>query len=62
MAAHLDEYLYEDAKAVCDYVEKTFGVRYTISGMRDLLHRLGFVYKQTRSVPSRLMRLHKLNF
>ena len=53
LAAHLDENLYEDAKAVCDYVEKTFGVRYTISGMRDLLHRLGFVYKQTRSVPSK---------
>ncbi|GIV31275.1 MAG: hypothetical protein KatS3mg029_0626 [Saprospiraceae bacterium] len=49
----MDEYLYEDAKAVCDYVEKTFGVRYTISGMRDLLHRLGFVYKQTRSAPSK---------
>lgn len=49
----LDGYLYEDAKAVCDYVEKTFGVRYTISGMRDLLHRLGFGYKQTRPVSSK---------
>ncbi len=53
LAAHLDENLYEDANAICDYVKKTFGVSYTISGMRDLLHRLGFVYKQTRSVPSK---------
>ena len=50
---HLDEYLYLDANAICDYVKQAFGVRYTISGMRDLLHRLGFVYKQTKAVPSK---------
>jgi len=53
LVAHLDEYLYIDAKAICEYVKQTFGVKYTISGMRDLLHRLGFVYKQTKKVPSK---------
>jgi transposase len=53
LATHLDENLYIDAKAICDYVAQVFKVKYTISGMRDLLHRLGFVYKQTKAVPSK---------
>jgi transposase len=53
LKAHLDDYLYEDAQAVCDYVLQTFRVSYTISGMRDLLHRLGFEYKQTKAVASK---------
>ena len=53
LSKHLDEYLYLDAKAICEYVFQTFGVQYSISGMRDLLHRLGFVYKQTKAVPSK---------
>lgn len=53
LSDHLDEYLYEDAKAICDYVESTFEVKYTVSGMTDLLHRLGFAYKQTKAVPSK---------
>jgi len=53
LASHLDEFLYLDAQAVCDYVLKTFGVKYSISGMRDLLHRIGFVYKKTKAVPSK---------
>lgn len=48
---HLDEYLYIDAKTICDYVEQILCVKYTISGMRDVLNRLGFVYKQTKAVP-----------
>jgi len=53
LGEELDTYLYTDAKGVCEYVEQAFGVKYTISGMRDLLHRLGFVYKQTRNAPSK---------
>lgn len=53
LGVHLDEYLYIDAKSICAYVWQTYGVRYTISGMRDLLHRLGFVYKHTKAVPSK---------
>lgn len=53
LAAHLEEYLYIDAKSICAYVLQTFQVKYTVSGMRDLLHRLGFAYKQTKAVPGK---------
>lgn len=53
LGEHLDEYLYLDVKPVIIWVETAFGVRYSISGMRDLLHRLGFTYKQAKSVPSK---------
>lgn len=53
LAGHLDGYLYMDAKSICEYVLETFGAEFSISGMRDLLHRLGFVYKKARAVPSR---------
>lgn len=53
LAAHLDEYLYSDVKPIIQYVLEQFEVEYTLSGMRDLLHRLGFVYKQTKAVPSK---------
>jgi transposase len=53
LTAELEEYLYEDVKPVIEWVREQFGVTYTQSGMRDLLHRLGFVYKQTKGVPSK---------
>ena len=34
-----------------DYVQNTFGIFYTPSGMRDLLHRLGYEYKKPKLVP-----------
>lgn len=62
LSAHLDENLYIDSKAICDYVFQAFGVGYSISGMRDMLHRLGFVYKQTKAVPSRADETEQLAF
>lgn len=53
LTAELEEYLYEDVKPIIEWVREQFGVTYTQSGMRDLLHRLGFVYKQTKGVPSK---------
>ena len=53
LATHLDEHLYLDVKPIIVWVEDHFGIRYTISGMRDLLHRLGFTYKQTKAVASK---------
>ena len=53
LAGHLDENLYLDVKPIIAYVQEQYGVRYSASGMRDLLHRLGFTYKQTKAVPSR---------
>lgn len=53
LIAHLDEHLYLDVKPIIAYVENHFEISYSISGMRDLLHRLGFVYKQAKGVPSK---------
>jgi len=50
---HLDEYLYPDAKSICAYVKERFGVDYSVAGMTDVLKRLGFVYKKSKSVPAK---------
>jgi len=38
-------------QSVIDFVNHTFGISYTQSGMRDLLHRIGYVYKKPKLVP-----------
>lgn len=53
LAHHLEEHLYLDVKPIIAWVEESFNISYSISGMRDLLRRLGFVYKQTKAVPSK---------
>lgn len=43
-----------DAATVVDYVKDHYNIDYTIDGVTKLLHRLGFVYKQTTLVPGKL--------
>jgi len=43
-----------DAKEVVAFIKERFAVDYTIDGVTKLLHRLGFVYKQTTLVPGKL--------
>ena len=50
---HLQENLYLSAKAIARWVEETFGVSYTESGMTSVLHRLGYVYKKPKLVPGK---------
>ncbi|WP_157975964.1 helix-turn-helix domain-containing protein [Lewinella sp. IMCC34191] len=47
LAEHLDTNLYLDVKPIIAYVQEKYGVEYSESGMRDLLHRIGFTYKHT---------------
>lgn len=47
----LEQSIYLTTQSVIDYVEKNFELRYQPSGMRDLLHRLGYVYKKPKLVP-----------
>jgi transposase len=47
----LDGAIYLTTQSVIDYVENEFGLRYQPSGMRDLLHRLGYEYKKPKLVP-----------
>ena len=47
----LGQQLYPDCRAIADWLTRTFGVSYSVSGLTDLLHRLGFSYKLTTAVP-----------
>jgi transposase len=50
----LDSNLYETSESICEYVWKTFGVRYTPQGMVQTLRRLGYRYKKTTIVPGKM--------
>jgi transposase len=50
---HLQDNLYLTSKAIAHWVEDTFGVSYTDSGMTALLHRLDFVYKKPKLIPGK---------
>lgn len=43
-----------DIKQVVNYIKESLGVEYTINGVTKLLHRLGFVYKQTVIIPAKV--------
>jgi len=50
---YLDQHICLSAKEVCDYVKKKYDVKYTFKGMTNLLHRLDFVYKKPKHLPSK---------
>jgi transposase len=50
---HLQNNLYIDAKSVADYVWKTFGTKYSVRGVTELLKRLGYVYKKPKMIPGK---------
>lgn len=47
----LDTQIFLTTQSIIDYVKKEFGIIYSKSGMRDLLHRLNYVYKKPKLVP-----------
>ncbi len=53
LTTELERRLYMTAKAVCDFVRRTFEVEYTPNAMTKLLKRIGFVYKMPKSVPAK---------
>lgn len=50
---HLHEKLYLTAKEIAHYVEQTWGVSYSESGITQLLCRMGYVYKKPKLVPGK---------
>lgn len=50
---HLKENIYLHTKSIIVYIKRTYDVRFTSSGIRDLLHRLGFSYKKPKLVPGK---------
>ena len=43
--------LYVDCKGIQAWLRQTYQVHYSVSGLTDLLHRLGFSYKLTTALP-----------
>ncbi len=50
---HLGEITYTRVIDICAYIEKTYGVHYTVSGLTKWLHQHRFSYKQPKTVPAK---------
>ncbi len=50
---HLEDTTYLKAELICAYVEHTFGVRFTASGMTTWLQRNNFSYKKPKGTPAK---------
>lgn len=50
---HLETTTYTRVIDICSYVETTYGVRYTVSGLTKWMHHQGFSYKQLKAVPAK---------
>lgn len=53
LEGYLEGHILPDAKSVIAHIDKQYGVRYSVSGVTDLLHRLGFSYKKPSHVPGK---------
>lgn len=53
LKAELRQHLYISSREIAAYIQQVFGVTYSLSAVVKLLNRLGFVYKKTKSVPSK---------
>jgi transposase len=52
LCVELEGGIYLTTTSVIDYVECKFEIQYTSSGMRDLLHRIGYVFKNLSLCPA----------
>lgn len=50
---HLQEHIYLRVTSIVNYVELTYGVRYSIEGLTKWLKRHGFSYKKPKLVPGK---------
>ncbi len=51
LAQELGQHLYTECRAITAWLAARYGVRYSVAGLTDLLHRLGFSYQLTTAVP-----------
>ena len=51
LCRELGQQLDTDCRAIADWLARTYGVHYSVSGLTDLLHRLGYSYKLTTALP-----------
>jgi len=47
---HLEETLYQTVSSIREHIQATYRVTYSLSGLRHLLRRLDFVYKQPKAI------------
>ncbi len=50
----LDSKPYSTSAEICEYVKKTFLIRYTHQGMVQTLHKIGYSYKKTSPIPGKI--------
>lgn len=53
LSAYLEIQTYLTVDAIVEYVKQTYQITYSVSGMRQLLHRLDFTYKKAKTVPGK---------
>jgi transposase len=53
LEGYLEEHILPDAKSVIAHIDKQYWVHYSVSGVTNLLHRLGFSYKKPTHVPGK---------
>ena len=51
LCRELNQRLYTDSRVISEWLATTDEVRYSVSGLTDLLHRLEYSYKLTTAVP-----------
>lgn len=50
---HFSQVTYMKVSDICQYVRRTYGISYTVSGMTKWLHDAGFSYKKPASTPAK---------
>jgi transposase len=56
LVQHLEKNTYLTSKEIRHYIKKKYKVAYSPTGVKELLGRLGFVYKKPKHVPGKLDR------
>jgi transposase len=60
--AFIESQTFTGAASVAAHIKYKYNVEYTVDGVTKLLHRLGFVFKQTTLVPGKLDELAQAKF
>jgi transposase len=53
LIADLDAKIFASTKEVVAHIEKSFKIKFSVSGCNNLLHRLGFSFKKAKGVPGK---------
>ena len=49
---YISDNIISNSQEIIDYIEKKYGYKYSNSGVLNILHELGFVYKKTTLIPN----------